>query len=290
VKLIPDGITSKIAREILVAKKNSPGIFFAAGIVGVLGGTVLACRATMKMGPVADELENDIKQIKEVKELYEQDSEAKYNDTDYGKDMAYAFGKAAVRTAKLYGPAIAVGIGGIALLTGSHVILVRRNAALTATVGVLAKAYDDYRARVRAEYGDEADADFALGVTEMEEVTLDDGTKAILKKFKHGHWSPYAQSFDPSNRNWERNEEYVRMFIDAQQTWANHRLRAYGHVFLNEVYDMLGMPRTPTGQLVGWVKDHGDNYIEFKLYPYQDRESGSIVIDFNVDGQVYDLI
>jgi len=290
VKLIPDGITSKIARELLVAKKNSPGIFFAAGIVGVLGGTVLACRATMKMGPVADDLESDIKQVKEVKALNENDESSVYGDSEYGKDMAYAFGKAAVRTAKLYAPAIAVGVGGIALLTGSHVILVRRNAALTATVGVLAKAYDDYRARIREQYGDEADTDLMLGVASTEETTLEDGTTALVKTFKHGHWSPYAQSFDPSNRNWDRHEEYVRMFIDAQQSYANHRLRAYGHVFLNEVYDMLGLQRTPAGQIVGWVKDHGDNYIDFKLYPYQDHDSNSIVIDFNVDGQVYDLI
>lgn len=289
-KFIPDGLTSKIAREVLVAKKNSPGIFFAAGIVGVLGGTVLACRATMKMGPVVDKLEHDIKQVKELTDLHEQHNHTDYEEQELNKDLAYVYAKGAINIAKLYAPAAVVGLAGIGLLAGSHTILVRRNAALTATVGILAKAYDDYRARVRETYGEEAEADLALGVYELDETTLPDGTKAIAKKIKPGHWSPYAQSFDPGNRNWDRNEEYTRMFIDAQQKHANDRLRAYGHVFLNEVYDMLGIERTSTGQLVGWVKGYGDDYIEFKLYPYQDHDTGSMIIDFNVDGQVYQLI
>lgn len=290
-KFIPDGIASKVAREILVAKKNSPGIFFAAGIVGVLGGTVLACRATMKMGPIVDDIEHGVKEVKELNGLHQNDSESDYEEKEFNKDLAYVYIKGIGRIAKLYAPAAAVGIAGIGLLAGSHAILVRRNAALTATVGILAKAYDDYRSRVREEYGEEVDADFALGVLETKEIDLADGTKALAKTVKRGNWSPYAASFDPSNRNWERNEEYVRMFISAQEKHANDRLQHYGHVFLNDVYDMLGIERTPIGQLAGWIKDHGDNYIEFKLYPYQDQhDTGSMIIDFNVDGQVYDLI
>jgi hypothetical protein len=87
------------------------------------------------------------------------------------------------------------------------------------------------------------------------------------------------------------------MFIRSQQNYANDLLNARGHVFLNEVYDMLGIERTSAGAVVGWVRGNGDNEIDFGVL--NDLHSGqrfingderSVLLDFNVDGVVYDLI
>jgi hypothetical protein len=68
-------------------------------------------------------------------------------------------------------------------------------------------------------------------------------------------------------------------------------------VFLNDVYDLLGMDRTPAGAVVGWVKGHGDGYITFMLddnkrevYDFFEGNEKSVWLDFNVDGVVYKLI
>jgi hypothetical protein len=92
------------------------------------------------------------------------------------------------------------------------------------------------------------------------------------------------------------------MFLRAQQQYANDKLRANGHLFLNEVYDMLGIPRTKAGQVVGWVYDAenpiGDNYVDFGIYDIH-RETvrnfvngyeRTILLDFNVDGNIWDLM
>ena len=54
-KLVPDALAMKLARNALVAQKNSPGVLFGVGVVGMVGSTVLACRATLKMDEVLEE-------------------------------------------------------------------------------------------------------------------------------------------------------------------------------------------------------------------------------------------
>jgi hypothetical protein len=75
-------------------------------------------------------------------------------------------------------------------------------------------------------------------------------------------------------------------------------LRVRGHVFLNEVYDALGIERTKAGSVVGWVMGEGRaNSIDFGLYDGRERARAfvngyerTIILDFNVDGVIYDLI
>ena len=92
------------------------------------------------------------------------------------------------------------------------------------------------------------------------------------------------------------------MYLRHQQNYANELLRSRGYVFLNDVYDMLGIRRTKAGQIVGWVYDEKnpniDNYIDFGIYNVhyegaRDFVNGfecSILLDFNVDGPIIDLI
>ena len=88
------------------------------------------------------------------------------------------------------------------------------------------------------------------------------------------------------------------MFLNGQQNFANDLLQARGHVFLNEVYDMLGIPRSQAGAVVGWVKEFGDGYVDFGIFDgktsqarsFVNGEERNILLDFNVAGVIYDLI
>ena len=92
------------------------------------------------------------------------------------------------------------------------------------------------------------------------------------------------------------------MYLRRQQEFANEMLRARGHLYLNEVYDMLGFPRTKAGQIVGWIYDdknpNGDNYVDFNIYDVTDESKRdfvngyerSILLDFNVDGPIYEMM
>ena len=100
-------------------------------------------------------------------------------------------------------------------------------------------------------------------------------------------YSKYARIFDESNVNWSKDQKANLMFLKYQQTYATDLLKKKGTVFLNEVYEMLGIPRSQEGCVVGWHYDEknpiGDNYIDFIL---SDTDSSNIVLDFNVDGRV----
>jgi hypothetical protein len=90
------------------------------------------------------------------------------------------------------------------------------------------------------------------------------------------------------------------MFLKTQQAYLNDILRIRGHVFLNEVYDALGLERTQAGALVGWISNNvdGDCYIDFGLFDgerprvrdFVNGNERSILLDFNVDGVIYDLL
>jgi uncharacterized protein DUF6353 len=101
--------------------------------------------------------------------------------------------------------------------------------------------------------------------------------------------SLYARRFDDNNLNFDpRSYENNAAFLHAQQSYANARLQAQGYLFLNDVYDMLGFNRTGSGQLVGWLKGTGDNYVDFNIVKVEDENA--FLLDFNIDGVIYHKI
>ena len=295
-KLIPNSLTRTVTQQILKGQKNSPTILFAAGVVGVVATTVLASKATLKLSEVLEENEENLKQARNL-------VSDKYSEEDRSHDITLIYIRRAVLLGKLYGPTLVVGLASVACLTGSHKILTNRNTNLVAAYVALERGFQQYRARVVHEFGEDKDRELRYG-SETREVISEtkQGHKITQMKSastEHGA-SIYARFFGPDNPNWEPNSEYNLFFIRAQQNYLNDKLRARGHVFLNDAYDQLGMDRTSAGAVVGWVWPNGlDNDIDFGLY---DRESmerfhdfmtgreGVILLDFNVDGIVYDKI
>lgn len=111
--------------------------------------------------------------------------------------------------------------------------------------------------------------------------------------------SPYARWFNETCLGWNNIPENNLMFLRYQQNHANDMLKSRGYIFLNEVYDMLGIPRTKAGQVIGWVFDPdnpvGDNYVDFGLFDTRNEDFvngyiNSVLLDFNVDGAILDQL
>lgn len=280
-------ISGGMSRQALIVKKNSPHIFFAAGLGGAIVSAVLACRATLKLEETLEEIQNDVKQVTDLKK--DPAPESAYPEGEYVKDLSYVYVKSAKKLVILYGPAVILGTASIAALSGSHIQMTRRNAALTATLAAVSKAYDEYRIRVQDELGKEKE----LAIYRDVKKEANDDQKALGQGGDTVSWSPYARIFDASNPNWERHyKEGSLNFIQTQQNYWNHKLQARGHVFLNEVYNSLGLEHSQPGCVVGWVLNgDGDNYIDFGLADaYISNRDDQIELDFNVDGIVYDKI
>jgi hypothetical protein len=273
---------------------------FAGGIVAGLSSTVLACRATLKVSDVLAGAE-ELKEKAQV--LHEADPEG-YNEKTYAKDLTVIKVKTILTLTKMYSPAAGLAVISVALLTGSHVTLSKRNASLSAAYASVDQAFNKYRERVKDQLGEEVDRDLRYGTRVVSEtVEGDDGKKKVVKhtRVAEGEPSQYARFFDELCDNFQRNPEYNRIFLQAQQNYANDMLQARGHVFLNEIYDMLGLPRSGAGAVVGWVhgKHSGDDYIDFGIFSdgtnervrdFVNGRENAILLDFNVDGVIYDKI
>jgi hypothetical protein len=292
-RFVPEVISKGIAHRSLILEKNSPSLLFGAGIVGVVGSTVLACRATLKMQDVLDETQSKLN----IAKTLEHDD---YSEKDRQRDVVLIHIQAGAKIVRLYGPSIVVGGASIAALTRSHNILNERNAALTAAYAALDKGFREYRARVVDKYGEDQDREFRHGSREVE-IIDEQGKKQMVTRVGDDGPSVYARFFDPLSTSWSKEPEYNLLFLKCQQTYANDLLLARGHVFLNEVYDLIGVPRSKAGSIVGWIVTSGnatDNHIDFGIYNVEDDKirdfvngrEGSILLDFNVDGVIYNLI
>ena len=305
-KIIPNKVTATVARQVLLTKKHSPVILLGAGIVGVVATVVLASRATLQLESVLDKVEDNKKKLAEVKPIMEAGHET-YTEETYKKDTVIVYVQAVGSVVKLYAPSIALGVVSIGCLIGSHNILSRRNAGLMAAYASIAKGFSEYRQRVVADVGEEKDREYRHGY-EMAEITAEtkNGPKVSTVKqlgSKDGP-SDYARYFEKGvNVSWSPTPDYNLIFLRGQQSMANDRLNANGHLLLNDVYDALGFDRTEAGCVVGWVKAsagfEGDGYVDFGIFDSEDEdrfnpwvlgENGSILLDFNVDGVVYDKI
>lgn len=293
---IPASLTTKAGRALLQTQKHSPTIMLATGIVGAVGATVLACKATLKVEEVLDRTKE---QLDDIKSLQHNDD---YVNNHKAQDLTYVYVRNGVALVRLYAPAAALGIVSIGLITGSHIQLNRRNAATMAAYAALEKGFADYRKRVAAEFGEDKEEQLRYNAAASVEKGKD-GKKKDAVRVGPGSESVYARFFDELCKPWSKEPEYNRFFLQCQQNFANHLLNTRGHVFLNEVYDMLDIPRSQAGAVVGWVltkdgKAGGDNYVDFGIFRGDDPvvrdfvngREGAILLDFNVDGVIYDKI
>ena len=287
-------------------KKHSPEILMVAGIAGTVVGTVLACKATTKVSEIIEEKNKAVEDVHTCLE----DKEIEYTEEDSKKDLTIIYAQTGVKLFKLYAPAIGVMALSFASIIAGHKVLKKRNVAIAAAYAAIDKGFKQYRKNVIEEFGEGVDQQMRFGLK----------SKEVKKKGKDGktvketeyyidtegnpldNISEYARFFDAASENFAKDPEYNMMFLRRQQDYANEMLKARGHLFLNEVYDLLDIPRSKAGQVVGWVYDKngntkGDNYVDFGLYRndqgtrrFVNGLEYNILLDFNVDGVIYDLI
>lgn len=298
-RLIPNAVSSKVALTALKISKHSPHILFGAGIVGVAASGVLAARATLKIESIIDEHEGILDSINEVVLKHTE----KYTESDRRKDLLLLHVQTAARITKLYGPALIVGGLAVAALTGSHRILTKRNAALTAAYAVIDKGFKEYRERVVADQGAEKDQQYYKGIVKesVTETSEDGKSVTVTEKTFRTSVSPYGVMFNQHNPNWTGRPHWDYFFLRSQQSFLNDKFKVQGYLFLSDVYDALGFEQTKASRVVGWHKNskNGDNFIDFgifedaaalRVFDFVSGREGELYLDFNVDGPVHDLL
>lgn len=292
-----NGVTSKAVMKL---KKHSPEILVVAGIAGTVVSAVLACKATTKVAEILDETKGTLDTIHEGMETGAINGQ-EYTNEDGKKDTVVVYAQTGMKLAKLYGPAIILGTLSITSILASNNILRKRNVALGAAYAAINKSFKEYRGRVIERFGEQVDTELKYGIKakKFEEIEVDPETgkekkvKKTVMVADPNLQSDYAVYFDSKSRNYETNPDYNRMFLKAQQAFANDKLQTRGHLFLNEVLDDLDLPRTPAGQIVGWTKDGPDGYVNFRIVEVEretedGRHEPALLLDFNVEGNIWE--
>jgi len=299
-------------------KKHSPEILVVAGVVGTVVSAVMACKATTKVSDILEKAKEDINSIHDC--AANEEFVEEYTPEDVKKDLTIVYVQTGIKLAKLYAPAVALGVLSLSGILASNNILRKRNVALAAAYATVDKGFKEYRNHVVERFGEEVDRELRHGIKakKIEKVVVgEDGKEKKVKEtisvVEKDTLSDYSFFFEESNPYWEKDGNYNRMFLLAQQQYANDKLRANGYLFLNDVLDTLGIPRTKAGQIVGWVYNpnnpNGDNYVDFGIYETYRRDEESFVketamrerfgkevyervvlLDFNVDGNILDLM
>lgn len=304
-----DTVTTSVKRVAgntqLKVKEKSPEILLVTGIALGVATVVVACKETLKAEAILDEHKEKIDEIHEKAVLVAEE------DPDVTEEEALDLEKKAITSrylktawafAKLYAPAAALGTLSVVCILVSHNTMKKRYLGVVAAYEALDSAFKAYRARVAEEFGEEVEERIHHGKRlEKIEVEGEDGKKkkeevAVFDR-KDGMPSPYAKFFDEACPEYRKDPELNLIYLRSMQSYLTDKLRAQGHLFLNEVYDQLGIPRTGTGAVVGWKLGKGDDYVDFGLYSGYDRGPDfvngyerTILLDFNVAGVIIDDI
>lgn len=178
-------LIAKASRLALKVSKHSPEICVATGIVAGVGATVLACRATLRVGEVIDFHNETMAKINKLVSYAEDGNPVKGYSVEEGQKEKWIFTIQTIcKIGKLYSPAIIAGAFSVGMILGGHRILKSRNAALSLAYTGLQKAYDEYRKRVREVVGEEKENDIFKGVREVVTEETKENGKVVKKKSK----------------------------------------------------------------------------------------------------------
>lgn len=293
-KFVPKNISRLGGRAALKLSASSPTIMVVAGVVGLGATAVLAAKASRQMDPIIEEHQKSRTTISET--VYE---------TKRGEQKALVrlYGNTTKELSRLYGPTLVVGTLSTASVLYGHKILHGRHVASIAAYTGLMEQFQAYRGRVAKTLGPAVERGIYEGAHgEWQEDPDHKGEHKLGPKFDpelsaDSYLRPW---FDETNVNWTKDPIANYQFLKGVQTHMNNMLVARGHVFLNDVYDALRIPRTNEGQVAGWVWNSGvgDNFIDFGFMSsidphtvaFKNGMEQSVRLNFNVQGNIFGMI
>lgn len=228
-------------------KRASPMMLTILGAAGVIGTAVLAVKATPEAYRAIRRKEVE---VNEKVVCLEDDRDLTVAET--------------VRVAwKYYIPAASVGLATILCIFGANGLTRKQQASVASAYALLDQAYKEYRNKVKELYGPDTDVEIRKDIAKdnLEKVDLEepeDGKRLFYDEF--------------SGQYFERTMVEV---MDAEYH-LNREFILEGSVKLNDFYELLGLPKTDLGNVVGW---DGESGIAFYGYQWIDFEHQLVTMD-----------
>lgn len=283
---LPEKATRAIGKLAFKTAKAKPGICIVIGII--LGGAAVIMTGidTYKNKEKLADDSNNIKLLKAPQDTESEDAVLISEEERKGQLMS-ARKQFMVDFIRIYWKEAALSAGAVFFILHGKKLYKHQIAELGAIYTALLQSYKQYRQNVIADMGVEKDQEYMYGLKKTETVDSETGEvrEVYLSDGKTHAPSIYSRwltegVFDNNtgmwiwqNTLWDENKIQMENNIRWVQNNANDILTRRGYLFLNDVYDMLRLPRTKEGYHVGWVKDGlindipCDNYIDFGVFP-----------------------
>ena len=290
----------------LKGKQYAPEILLVTGIISGVATVVVACKATLKTPEIVDEAKEQVDAIHKITEAQKdglKDNEEEYTSEDRKKDLAIVYVQTTAKFAKVYAPSIVLGAVSLTSILASRNVMKTRNAALASAYAIVDKTFKDYRERVVERFGEKVDNELRYNVKAktIERIEVNEDGEAITKREtvevidKSSVDNDIVKWYDRKCLGWEKDADLRGLFLINTQRYLNDKLQAQGHLFLNEVYDALGIQRTIIGTEMGWIYDPEDpsrhNYVDLGLKnpfnsPFFNGDEDEALLTFNFDGSI----
>ena len=277
-----------IGKVKLGAKRNAPELLLGGALITGTATVVLTGRASIKAKELADQ-----RAVDKAAMAYKLTKDG-YTEEEIEVEIRKTFASYALSLAKEYAVPVTLYAATVGMIFASYKIQKDRQLALSATLTACTAAYNKLVNKLRNGAAAGLTAQEVLdGIEAKQHIDPETGEVTIEKyQGEPVDTSVYQARFDEYSTVWEKDKFQNEMTLKCEENWANDKLRIDGFVFLNDVCDRLGLPRTRTGQIVGWVLDgEGDGYIDFGIIDCEKYEDARFTrnafdLNFNVDGDI----
>ena len=270
-------------------KKYAPELLLGTAAVAGTACIVTSCRATIKAKKSLEEHQE--RKLLIADKLQTEEITSEESKVEMRKEIV----KVGLELAKEYAIPFSLYTATIGCVLGSYKIQKSRLQAISATLSAMSAAYTSLVTRLKngAEHGLTAE-EVLKGKVAFPE-TDEDGNptgEVNVMTLKHPNNNPFKFRFDRYSTAWEHHHFSNECILKAEENWANTALELNGYLFLNDVLDRLGIPKTKAGQILGWRKDgDGDGFVDFGVVDCQtlvgvEYDDNAFELNFNVDGDI----
>lgn len=291
-------ITSRAGAKLV---KNYPTIALAAGVAGFVGTVGLSIHASRKMDPI---IRGHVSDIHHTAERFKKQNDP-YTPEQFRKDQIAIWKFTIVETTKIFAPTVALGTFSIAALVSGQSVLNNRLGAMTLAYEGLSSVFKAYRGVVAEEIGEDREVELHLNAHRKawDEglVTHPDQAPSELPRDIYGLTFWFDSETCPMN--YQNSDMLNANFLRDVENAMNRRLQQRGHLFLNDVYEALGMQDTPMGAQLGWINIPGEkeSFVDFGFdrkinetvagrIKEMSNDEHAYLLDLNVDGVIWNLL
>lgn len=268
-------------------KKYAPELLLGGALVSGTACVVTASKATLKA-------KNSVDAHKERKLEIANKVDKEIITSEKAKDeMRKEIVKVGLELAKEYAIPFSLYAATIGCVFGSYKVQKSRLQALSTTLAAMSAAYSSLLMRLKNGAENGLTAEEVLQGKFVCKVENEDGTvEELTTTVKNPYDSPFRFRFDKYSTVWNPHHCSNETILMSELNWCNNLLQIQGYLFLNDVLDRLGIPRTKAGQILGWrTNGDGDGYIDFGVVDcatltgaaYDDN---AFELNFNVDGDI----